>query len=346
MARITQHLTLWTCLLLALFGFSTIASAQSPAQQEVTFQNDSVELAGTLMLPAGKGPFPSVVFLHGSGPMTRAGFKPYADAFAKMGVASLFYDKRGTGSSRGSWVRASLDDLAGDALAAVRFLKARADIDPGKIGYWAISQGGWIAPRAAARSGDAPFMIIVSGGGATPRESELYSYRNEFEHAGLSDEEKARGFDLLDDYFDYLATGDGRPELASRLDRMEANQESKLHLLAQQIGRVLPSPDNRPNWSWVAKYDPAPDIAKVRGPVLIMFGDQDKEAPPDLSVNRWREGLETAGNQDATIMVFPGAGHGIRMGRHSMGNDRPPFADGYREAMLGWLWLHVVNAMD
>jgi len=334
------------CLLMTILALPAVTFALSPTQEGITFKNGSVELAGTFMVPAGQGPFPAVVYLHGSGPMTRAGFEPYAEAFAQMGVASLFYDKRGTGSSKGSWVRSSLDDLAGDALAAVGFLKSRDDIDPARIGYWAISQGGWIAPRAAARSGDAPFMIIVSGGGATPRESELFSYRNEFEHAGLSEAEQSEGFDLLNDYFDYLATGIGRPELAARLEKMEAAQDSKLFMLARQINRVLPSGENQPNWSWVANYDPAPDIAKVRGPVLLMFGDQDKDAPPDLSVSRWREGLKAAGNQDATIMVFPGAGHGIRMGSHSMGAERPPFADGYREAMLGWLWLHVVNAGD
>ena len=298
------------------------------------------------MLPSSEGPFPAVVYLHGSGPMTRAGFEPYAEAFARMGVASLFYDKRGTGSSTGSWVSSSLDDLAGDALAAIRHLRTDKRIDGNRIGFWAISQGGWIAPRAAAQSDDVAFMMVISGGGATPRESEIYSYRNEFDHAGLSEAEKSEGFDLLNGYFDYLATGKGRPELAQRLQAMEANHDSQLYLLAQQISRILPSAENRPNWSWVANYDPAPDIAKVKGPVLVMFGDQDQEAPPEQSVKRWREGLKASGNQDSTIMVFPGAGHGIRMGRHSANGKRPPFADGYREAMLGWLWLHVVNQGD
>jgi hypothetical protein len=43
-------------------------------------------------------------------------------------------------------------------------------------------------------------------------------------------------------------------------------------------------------------------------------------------------------------MVFPGAGQGIRMGEHHAGSIRPPFADGYEEAIVGWLWLHVVHA--
>jgi pimeloyl-ACP methyl ester carboxylesterase len=337
----------FVCLIAAvlILAGSSAAVAQRPSfiQHDVTFQNGSVTLAGTVIVPSGEGPFPAIVYLHGSGPMTRAGFRPYAEAFAKLGVASLFYDKRGTGSSTGSWLTASLDDLARDALAAVHFLQSQDGIDPKRIGFWGISQGGWIGPRAAAQSGDVAFMILISGGGATPRESEMFSYRNEFDHAGLSKAEKTEGFDLVDEYFHYLATGENRPELVERLKERAANHDSKLYLLAQQLNRILPSLENQPNWSWVATYDPANDIAKLKCPVLIMFGDQDKEAPPELSVKKWREGLAKAGDDDTTIMVFPGAGHGIRMGRHSMNGKRPPFADGYREAMLGWLWLHVVT---
>lgn len=318
--------------------------APSFAERRVGFHNGSVELQGTLVLPAGQGRSPAVVFLHGSGPMTREGFRPYAEAFAKLGVASLAFDKRGTGSSGGSWTTSSLDDLAGDALAAIRYLKTEERVDSSRIGFWGISQGGWIAPRAAARSEDVAFMILISGGGVSPRESELYSYGQAFEEAGFSEAESSEGFAVLDDYFRYLASGEGRPALVERLEALDANRDSPLHLLAERLGQVLPSSENRPNWSWVATYDPASDIAKVTCPVLLMFGDQDKEQPTELAVERWREGLGKAGNDDVTLMIFPGAGHGIRMGRHHGGHERPPFADGYREAMLGWLWLHVVGS--
>ena len=58
------------------------------------------------------------------------------------------------------------------------------------------------------------------------------------------------------------------------------------------------------------------------------------------------EGLSNAGNDSVTLMVFPGAGHGIRLREGHTGPDRPPFADGYHEAMLGWLWQHVVEGED
>ena len=49
-------------------------------------------------------------------------------------MGMLGYDKRGVGRLTGEWKTESFDDLAGDAIAAVEFLKARRDIDPSQIG--------------------------------------------------------------------------------------------------------------------------------------------------------------------------------------------------------------------
>lgn len=326
---------------LLLTGGAADAAAQAIAftEREVTFQSDTVELSGTLLRPASSTPSPAIVFLHGSGPATRAGARPYAEEFAKLGVASLFFDKRGSGSSGGSWVNASIEDLAGDALAAIQYLKEEQEIDPARIGLWGVSQAGWIGPIAAARSDDVSFMILISGGGATPRESELFSYRNEFDQAGLSAEESAVATNILEDYFDFLVTGEGRGELEARLDSI---RPTRLGPLAEQLDRIMVSDENRPNWSWVGGYDPAQDIGRVDLPLLLLFGDRDTEHPTELAVERWRAGLAKASNENVTLMIFPGAGHGIRMREGHTGPSRAPFADGYLEAQLGWLWLHVL----
>lgn len=323
-------------LLTALACSQTTAQSPPFTEREVTFRNGEVELHGTLVLPSSQAPSPAVVFLHGSGPATRAGARPYAEAFAGLGVASLFFDKRGSGASGGSWTTSSLDDLAADALAAIGYLKTEAAIDPERIGFWGVSQAAWVATLAASRSEDVAFMILISGGGVTPLESELFSYQQAFERAGLSDAERAEAADVLAAYFHYLATGEGRSALVARL---EGATSTRWYPLAR-LDRILPSEGNRSNWSWVAAWDPAPHIERLRMPMLLMFGDRDTDQPTELAVARWREGLTKAGNYNVTLMVFPGAGHGIRMGdehRHDA-----PFADGYAEAMLGWLWRHAV----
>ena len=113
------------------------ASAQTPRDEDVTFRNGSVTIAGTLSLPAGAGPFPAVVLLSGSGPQDRdsdmLGFKPFkliAESFVQRGIAVLRCDDRGVGGSTGTIAGSTTEDFAGDALAAIQLLRGRAGSQP------------------------------------------------------------------------------------------------------------------------------------------------------------------------------------------------------------------------
>src|SRR5215831_13923050 len=75
---------------------------------EVNWQLDSTSVYGTLVRPAGPGPFPAVVMVAGSGPTDRDWNSPLlpgsngsarllAEALAQAGIASLRYDKRAAG---------------------------------------------------------------------------------------------------------------------------------------------------------------------------------------------------------------------------------------------------------
>jgi hypothetical protein len=90
-------------------------------------------------------------------------------------VAALIYDKRGCGASTGDWTRAGLHDLAEDALACVRSLRGRPDINADQIGVWGLSQGASIIPIAAGRSPDVAFLIAV--GGCLDFESQMRYFR-------------------------------------------------------------------------------------------------------------------------------------------------------------------------
>ena len=93
-------------LVLLAVGFSgcggsslTKIEVQTLPFETITFQNGDVTLAGTLDLPAGKGPFPAIVTVHGSSPLTPHNiFNLYiSHYFVQQGYAVLRYDKRGTG---------------------------------------------------------------------------------------------------------------------------------------------------------------------------------------------------------------------------------------------------------
>lgn len=96
--------------------------------------------------------------------------------------------------------------------------------------------------------------------------------------------------------------GEEKSRLVSRLESLEASPDNPLHQLPQII--QVPSEENRSNWSWVATYNPVPDIEKVKCPLLLMFRDQDLQHPTELAVKKWRKGLDDADNDQAKIMVF------------------------------------------
>src|SRR5207248_2141043 len=100
-----------------------------------------------------------------------------AGSFAQGGFTSLFHLERasevgvGPANSAGS---GTTEDFAGDAWAAVAFLRSRPDIDRRHIGLLGHSEGGLIAPRVASRSTDVAFVILLAAP-AVPGEQILLS---------------------------------------------------------------------------------------------------------------------------------------------------------------------------
>jgi dipeptidyl aminopeptidase/acylaminoacyl peptidase len=179
-------------------------ASQQFTSEEVRFKNDDVTLAGTLLIPAKKGQHPAVVFIHGSGRQDRD-FGALPGIFARRGFAVLSYDKRGVGNSTGDFTRVPFYELAKDALAGVQFLKLRKEIDPGRIGVWGISQGGWLGPFAASQSADIAFVISVSGPGVSPKEQMLFYRGNQLRQMGLSDQAVEEATQLRRRVWDYLS---------------------------------------------------------------------------------------------------------------------------------------------
>ena len=131
------------------------------------FDDGGVHLAGRLLVPPGKGPFPAVVIVPGSVPAHRDTYDLWAFYFASRGFAVLSYDKRGVGDSTGRYVRAPTDEnlrnLSADALAGVAWLRRQRDVDPQRIGLSGGSQAGWVIALAASQSHAVHFAALQSG---------------------------------------------------------------------------------------------------------------------------------------------------------------------------------------
>ncbi len=190
---------------------------EPPHRQEVRFHHGDVALAGALYTPATAGPHPAMIMIQGSGPADRdnfAYFPPIRAHVVHHGIAVLCFDKPGTGGSSGDWRAQSLQDRADEALAAVGFLRSQDDIDPGRVGLWGFSQGGWVTPLAASLSRDVAFIIPVSGPGVSPAEQNAYDIAHNMRADGLPEEQVACGVA----YVEALMDAARRKDSYERLD--------------------------------------------------------------------------------------------------------------------------------
>ena len=110
-----------------------VAEPSPYREEEVSLLNQGIRLAGTLTLPQGKGPFPGVIMITGSGAQNRdeeiLGFKPFrviADHLARKGIAVLRCDDRGVGGSGGSTAASTTRDFASDVLAQAAYMRGPA----------------------------------------------------------------------------------------------------------------------------------------------------------------------------------------------------------------------------
>lgn len=310
-------------------------------QEQVSFRNGAVSLSGTLLLPPGKGPHPAVVLVHGYGPIYRSALFERAAQFARMGVAALIYDKRGTGQSGGDWRMSatSFEDLAGDALAAIRLLKSRKDVEPGKIGLHGHSQAGNVIPIAAG-SKDVAFIIVASGGGVRMEEGVLYEKRNDLIAAGrFSAEQVEAATGLLRRVHDFVIRGIGdRDKLEA--EYLESQKQPWFRLTDLPAFRSLPSPEAQEMYfaRREISFDPAPYVEKIKVPVLLLFGDEDRTIPFERAAMRWRESLKKAGNRDVEVEIIPGANHGLRTQIRGAGRVMAPE---YWPAVSQWLFIRL-----
>ncbi len=282
--------TIAIALLIVLAGLVTtvILFLRLPwmATETVSFRNGDVTLVGTLVLPRWHdGPYPATVIIHGSGSMTRWVYFLYARHLMPHGMAALIYDKRGTGDSSGTnpqetrWSVEAIascgtkfDLLAGDALAAVHWLKSRNDIDASRIGLAGLSQAGWIMPLAASKSADVAFIISISGPAVS---------------CGLEDWHSQ----LHGEYAAYPEFGGPVPYANGKLSE-------------QEIDARLDDYDGPQG------YDPVPVLSSLTVPTLWVFGGRDESVPTARSVTNLERLIAKGAPFD--LQIYPEANHFLK----------------------------------
>ncbi|MCM1519696.1 MAG: alpha/beta hydrolase [Lachnoclostridium sp.] len=296
--------------------------------EDVTFTNGHVTLAGTLTTPLvnlGGNGIGALVLITGSGTQNRdeeiAGHKPFAviaDFLTRAGWAVLRYDDRGAGGSSPSRPGDTTLDFASDAMAAVRFLQSRPEVDPSRIGLLGHSEGGTIAFINAATHPE-EIAFVVSLAGAALKGADVMVSQNRMMAEAAGRELSPSELESISKIFNVIATESDSTAMASRLD--EAMREAKPGITDEEIQaqiRVMTSP-------WYVNFvrlDPALYLSKITCPVLALNGTYDLqvECGPNLEAIK-------AAVPSATVEPIPGANHffqkvdspihGLNPGTHS-----------------------------
>lgn len=307
--------------------------------EEITFQSGEFTLVGDLRTPAGTGPFPVVLFVHGSDDADRTLFGYYLPVMERMlraGYAVFSWDKPGYGESTGQLrARHVYHQRAQIVLDAIEVLQARPDIDSQRIGLWGISQASYVMPLVLSQSEDVAFMICVSCGGMSGHDLGVYQITTfamfcadvleedaDQRTALFAELEEARKLETYEEYLHYREVLDALVDISPYRDKL-------LDFLSKNGGGgVVPEEAWLKNDPEIERWwNPVEVLEQLRIPILAIFGDKDSNTDPIQGAYAWRKALEQAGNRDFRVELLPGVDHLVAPSESSCINDQAETID-------------------
>ena len=284
------------------------APAASPDSLAVV-ETDTAVVCGTFRLPAtltlprraveeGRR-VPCVVLVHGSGPHDRdetigpnRPFRDLAWGLAARGIATLRYDKR-TYVHRASSVpegrQLDLDvETVDDAVAAAALARTLSGVAADSVYVLGHSQGGWLAPRIAARDSRLAGLILLAAP-ARPLE------------------------DLLLEQVTYLESlapsAKGRQQVAD----LQRRVENVKRLGTSAFCDTIPFPFDAPRsyWADIVSYRPVETAARLAQPLLVLQAERDYQVTMQ-DYGLWRTGLLKCRN--ASFKSYPKLNHLLQEG--------------------------------
>lgn len=219
-------------------------------------------MTARVLTPEGKGPFPVMLMLSGSGPTDKNGnsmivpgknngLKMMAEELAQQGIATIRYDKRGVGDNIGLLVKEEdlrFDDYIEDASAWIGYAKSQDMFS--SVGVIGHSEGSLIGMIAAERQQAASFISLAGVG--RPADEILMEQLTAQLPETLLDEAKT----IISKLKDGQTVAQVSPELAS--------------IFRPSVQPYL--------ISWMT-YDPQAEMAKLEMPVLVAGGTTDLQVP-------------------------------------------------------------------
>ena len=180
-------LGVWCCVLGAASLMAFVL--QQSGYSTVFYSSGALRIEAYIYRPAGAGPFPVVVYSHGSRKGSEREERPMAfvgAALAREGYLVVVPERRGYGTSDGKTFAedagtdvgprmiARLEAEAGDVVAAMTYAATIDGADGKRLALVGFSQGGSVSVRAASLRPDVRALVNQAGGALTwPRSPDL-----------------------------------------------------------------------------------------------------------------------------------------------------------------------------
>ncbi len=299
--------------------------------EDVTFQNadGSIIYGATITIPKGKGPFPAVLLITGSGAQNRdeelMGHKPFAviaDYLSNKGYVVLRVDDRGTGSTTGNFKNATSADFAQDANAEMDYLKTRPEVDVKKLGLIGHSEGGMIAPMVAASRKDIDFVVLLAGPGV--KISQLMAEQNTetFRSLGIDSTAATKYGGLVRDVYDEIGIGKTKSEFKKTVEKIVKNWEQKNDHRIVWATTHISNDSTRDEWiknftdlykspwfMYFLGYDPVPNLKKLTCKVLALNGTKDIQVISSSNIPGIEAALKNGKCKDFEVHQLTGLNH-------------------------------------
>lgn len=277
-------------------GYKPAVRAAGLVEKATKVVSGPYNLDALWTMPAGPGPFPAVILVHGSGPQDKdeslgpnKPFKDLADGLASRGIAVLRYERRTRQDGKVLDVKnlTVQDETIDDALAAVKTARACDAVDASRIFVLGHSLGGTLVPRIAlqAQANEPLAGCVVMAGAVRPME------------------------DLLIEQTEYIL---GLEPSSSKGSQMLADLKEKVKLVKSTDLSVDTPAEKLPlgvpakYWLDLRGYNPPAEALKSSVPMLFLQGGRDYQVT-SADFKLWQEGLK--GQSRYAFKNYPNLSH-------------------------------------
>lgn len=284
---------------------------------ELRATNGELVLAGTLHPPDGE-PRATVLMVPGSGPSDRDNdvyFPAIRAGLLDRGIAAASFDKRGVGESAGHWCDTDAGQQASDVSAQLACLRDMPEVDPGRLGLFGHSQGGWVVLEVGAADPSVAFVVTNSGPGVTMARQERFATEAHMTAGGASAAEVSGALAAQDAIIALVRGG------------------ADFETVKAAAGDNGPGPGDAAELDLIRRWldhSPRRALERLGCPLLAIFGENDLHVPVEESVGVLRAARSGRAG-DLEIEILSGADHRLQTG------DPPTLHPDYAATLGEWI---------